>query len=159
MFKNLRDTIKDLNADMKNVANCEKAKKLRKKLLGIGLTLAIVGMLGLITCFAMIFVTAINMQFNSVVFIPMIFFFPSGVLFALGTYISSLGFQIMVTGYTTNLIDETVGNVCPNCKESLNQNDLFCKKCGTKVRKECSSCGNINDFKSKFCSKCGNKLD
>lgn len=159
MFKNLRGTIKDLNADVKNVANCEKAKKLRKKLLGIGLTMAIVGLLGLITCFAMIFVTAANMEFSSVVFIPMIFFFPSGVLFAIGTYISSLGFQIMAAGYTTNLIDETVGNICPNCKESLNQTDLFCKKCGAKVRKVCSSCGNINDCKSKFCSKCGKELD
>ena len=32
MFNNLQETIKALNADVKNVANCEKAKRLRKKL-------------------------------------------------------------------------------------------------------------------------------
>ena len=30
MFKNLQESIKALNADVKTVANCEKAKKLRK---------------------------------------------------------------------------------------------------------------------------------
>ena len=53
MFKSLKETIKALNADVKNVANCEKAKKLRKKLLVIGLSLAIIGLVGLLGSFAL----------------------------------------------------------------------------------------------------------
>ena len=46
MFNNLRETIKALNADVNNVANSEKAKKLRSKLLKIGIPLAVCGFLG-----------------------------------------------------------------------------------------------------------------
>lgn len=53
MFRNLEDTIKQLNADVNNVANCEKAKRLRKKLLSIGLPMTIGGFLGVFVCFAM----------------------------------------------------------------------------------------------------------
>ena len=51
MYNNLRGTINDLNSDVKNVANCEKAHKLRKKLFSIGLPMAIIGFAGVLTCF------------------------------------------------------------------------------------------------------------
>ena len=163
MFKNLEDTIKSLNADVKNVANCEKAKKLRKKLLAIGLPLAIIGFVGAFICFVL-FVTA---GFNDVepsgfavsTIVPFILIIPCTLVGALGTVIASLGFKIIVTGYTTNLINETVGNNCPNCGESINQEMHFCSKCGTKLRKECSNCKHINNYKSEYCEKCGTKLD
>jgi predicted RNA-binding Zn-ribbon protein involved in translation (DUF1610 family) len=49
---------------------------------------------------------------------------------------------------------------CPNCGESINTNDIFCRKCGAKIERElsCPNCGesiNTNDI---FCGKCGEKI-
>ena len=163
MFKNLKETIKTLNADVNNVANCEKAKKLRKKLLSIGLPMAICGFLGVFICFAL-FATAVfgafgPNGFSASILIPFLLIIPCAVVGVIGALIASLGFNIVVTGYTTNLINETIGNNCPNCGKTLNSEEVFCSKCGVKVIKECSKCQHINDYKSEFCSKCGTKLD
>ena len=162
MFKNLQETIKALNADVKNVANCEKAKKLRKKLLTIGLPLAIGGFLGMFICFALFATAGMNAfgpnGFTARIMVPFLLFVPCGVVGALGSMIASLGFKIVVTGYTTNLINETVGNNCPNCGETINSEMIFCSKCGSKVKNECSNCKHINSHKSDYCEKCGTKL-
>ena len=163
MFKGLQDTIKALNADVSNVANCEKAKKLRRTLLSIGIPMAAVGFIGLFTCF-ILFATA-GMDafgpngFTARIMVPFILFIPCGLIGGIGASIASLGFKIVVTGYTTNLINETVGNVCPNCKANINPDMPFCKKCGHKLVKTCHSCNHENDHKSDFCEKCGTKLD
>ena len=162
MFKNLQETIKALNADVKNVANCEKAKKLRKKLLTIGLPLAIGGFLGMFICFALYATAGMNAfgpnGFTARIMVPFLLFMPCGVVGAIGSMIASLGFKIVVTGYTTNLINETVGNNCPNCGETINSEMIFCSKCGSKVKNECSNCKHINSHKSDYCEKCGTKL-
>ena len=163
MFKGLRETIKALNADVNNVANCEKAKKLRKKLLTIGLPLAIGGFLGAFICFALFATAGMDAVgpngFTARIMVPFLLFMPCFVVGGIGSLITSLGFEIVITGYTTNLINETVGNNCPNCGETINSEMIFCSKCGTKVRKECSVCKHVNDHKSEYCEKCGNKLD
>ena len=163
MFKNLQETIKALNADVNNVANCEKAKKLRTKLLAIGLPMAIGGFLGAFICFAL-FATAgfddfDSNGFSARIMVPFLLFLPCGVIGGIGSMIASLGFQIVITGYTTDLINETVGNNCPNCSETISLETYFCPKCGTKVKKECSECKHINNYKSDYCEKCGTKLD
>lgn len=163
MFKNLQETIKALNADAKNVANCEKAKNLRKKLLTIGLTMAIVGFLGVFACFVMFTLAGANSMgtegFSTKILVPFLLFIPCGIIAAIGAKLASLGFKIVVAGYTTSLIDETVGNSCPKCGEAITPEMQFCSKCGTKVRKECSKCKHINNHKSEYCEKCGTKLD
>ncbi len=164
MFRNLRDTIKELNADVKNVANCERAKKLRRRLLAIGLSLAICGYAGALVCF-ILFGTAgfdafgKNGGFTSRIMIPFFLMIPCAVIGGIGSMLASLGFKIVVTGYTSNLIDETVGNNCPNCGETITAETQFCPKCGTKVRKECSKCHHINNYKNEYCENCGNRLD
>ena len=162
MFKNLQETIKALNADVKNVANCEKAKKLRKKLLTIGLPLAIGGFLGVFICFALFATAGMNAfgpnGFTARLMVPFLLFMPCGVVGAIGSMIASLGFKIVITGYTTNLINEAVGNNCPNCGETINSEMIFCSKCGSKVKNECSNCKHINSHKSDYCEKCGTKL-
>lgn len=163
MFKNLQDTVKALNADVNNVANSEKAKKLRKKLLLIGLPMAIGGFLGLFTCFALFALACFGAMgtenFLVKMMVPFLLFMPCGFVGMIGTSIASLGFKIVVTGYTTDLINETVGNNCPNCGQTIDPEMLFCGKCGARARKECPSCKHINSFKNDYCEKCGTKLD
>ena len=162
MFKGLQDTIKALNADVSNVANCEKAKKLRKTLLCIGIPMAAVGFIGLFTCFAL-FATA-GMKafgpngFTARVMVPFILFIPFGLLGGIGASITSLGLKIVITGYATNLIDEVVGNNCPKCGNAINPDMPFCKKCGHKLVKTCPNCNHENDHESDFCEKCGTKV-
>lgn len=162
MFHNLQETIKALNADVNNVANCEKAKRLRKRLLSVGLPMAIIGFVGVIVCF-ILFATAGadafgDNGFTPRVLVPFILFVPCGAICAIGVVIASFGFRIVVTGYAANLINETVGNNCPNCGETVNQKMFFCPKCGAKLKKVCSVCGHENNLKNDYCEKCGNKL-
>lgn len=163
MFKNLQESIKALNADVKTVANCEKAKKLRKKLLTIGLILSICGYLGVFICF-ILFVTAGSGAFSSSGFtprilIPFILFVPCGFIGGLGSMITTLGLKIVITGYTSDLIDETVGNNCPTCGSTIDLDAYYCTKCGTKIKIECPNCKKINSYKNNYCESCGTKLN
>lgn len=164
MFKNLSETVKALNADVKTVANCEKAKKLRRKLLGIGLPMAICGFVGAIACFAAFAITAVN-RMNSMSFsiptgivIPFILFIPCALVGGIGLNIASIGFKIVITGYTTNLVNETVGNNCPKCGETIELESSFCPKCGERLKKQCEACNHVNGYKNDYCENCGKKL-
>jgi len=164
MFRNLRNTVKELNADVKNVANCKKAKRLRRILLAIGLPLAICGYAGVIICFILFGTAGFNAVeshsgFSSKVLIPFFAAIPCAFAGTIGSWVASIGFSIVVTGYTSKLIDETVGNNCPNCGETITPDTQYCPKCGTHVRKECSRCHHINSHKNDYCEKCGNRLD
>lgn len=163
MFQKLIETVHALNADVNNVANSEKAKKLRKKLLSIGLPMAIGGFLGVFVCFVL-FATAgmsgfSKNGFSARLIVPFVLFLPCGVIGGIGLSIASLGFQIVVTGYTSNLIDENVGERCPGCGERITSNQAFCPSCGAKLKKKCPNCGHINGGKADYCEECGTKLD
>ena len=163
MFKGLRDEIITLNADVKNVANCEKAKKLKKKLLLIGLPLAIIGFGGLFTCIVL-FATAGSSAFGengftARVIVPFVLIIPFAIVISIGLSLSSLAFKIIITGYTTDLADSVVGNKCSNCGDEITDGEMFCGKCGQPVRKQCPKCQHINDVKNKFCERCGEKLN
>ena len=163
MFANLRQSILQLNADVKNVANCEKAKKLRKKLLSIGLPLAIGGFGGVLICFILFTVLSIqsveNMSgFNVGVLIPFFLIIPCALAGAIGGMLLSLAMQITVTAYVSETVDETLKITCPNCKEPADASAKFCGKCGTAFVKVCPSCQAQNDNTNEFCSQCGQKL-
>lgn len=162
MFKDLENTIKSLNADVKNVANSEKAKKLRKKLLSIGLPLAIIGYLGVFICFVLCatagFSSFSDNGFSARILVPFFLAIPCAVLGSIGSTLSALGFKIVITGYTTNLINETVGNNCPNCGDKITEGEDYCSKCGYALQKQCTKCGHLNSIKNQYCEKCGTQL-
>ena len=162
LFSGLSEEIKALNSDVNNVANSERAKKLRRKLLSIGLPIAIIGYLGVFVCFVLFATAGFNAfgenGFTARVLVPFILFIPCGVVGVIGSSIASLGFKIVVTGYTTQLIDEAVGNNCPKCGDKVDKDEMFCSKCGFQLRKECKGCKTINSHKDKFCKKCGKEL-
>ncbi len=164
MFNNLRNEIVSLNKDVSNIANSERAKKLRKKLLSIGLPIAIIGGIGLFTCFVL-FATAGADGFSSTGFgfsarliVPFVLIIPFALITGIGSSISSLGFKILISGYAANLADEVVGNNCPNCKNKIEKDEEFCGNCGTKLLIKCKKCNHLNDSKDNFCKKCGTKL-
>lgn len=161
MFNGLRNEIAELNNDVNNVANSTKAKKLRKKLLGIGLTLAILGFGGVITCFALFVINGVtNTSFEPGpgIIVPFILFVPCGFVGGIGMMIAHLGFSIAIAGYASNIYSETVILKCPECGDPISTGELFCTKCGHKLRNQCSKCGHINEPNDKFCAKCGNEL-
>ena len=50
---------------------------------------------------------------------------------------------------------------CSNCGKELNDDDLFCSKCGTKqiLERKCINCGIKLDEDAVFCPKCGTKQE
>ena len=66
-----------------------------------------------------------------------------------------------------NNVGESVNLYCPNCKNPIGQNDIFCKTCGynlksteqvSQMRITCPNCGEENEPDSSFCVKCGSQL-
>ncbi|WP_022762743.1 zinc ribbon domain-containing protein [Butyrivibrio sp. AD3002] len=47
---------------------------------------------------------------------------------------------------------------CPTCGADVKGGDMFCLKCGTKLKKTCPTCGAEMDGDSRFCSKCGTEV-
>lgn len=52
---------------------------------------------------------------------------------------------------------ENVTN-CVYCGEELNDDDLFCGKCGKPTRNVCPECDNVNNPQDVYCRNCGHKL-
>ena len=162
IFSGLGAEIKALNSNVKDVANSERAKQLRKKLLLIGISMAIIGFTGVLICMVM-FMTA---GFSGIdangptarIIVPFVLFMPCGIVGCIGLVIASYGFRIVVAGYTTKIIDETVGNNCPQCGDMITKDEIFCSKCGYQLRKECKNCQTINSHADKFCKQCGKEL-
>ena len=90
--------------------------------------------------------------------LPSVLFILSMFICGIGYTIAHFGFQIVVIGVTSKVINDTVGNNCPKCGDIITEDEVFCSKCGTQLRLKCSKCGRINSAKNDFCENCGNKL-
>ena len=159
MFNNLRNTIKELNSDVNNVANSEKATKLRKKLIKIGLCIAIPGFVSVLAGFIMFMIGNMTAGFGCAVsIIGFVLFLLGGPTGGIGMLIASYGFNILVAGKTSQLINETVGNNCPKCGDTITAEELFCSKCGTKLKIQCPKCNHVNQHSNDYCVICGEQL-
>ena len=156
--------LRNFNSNLNDVSNSEKAKNLRKKAITIGSILTGIGILGVITCFTLFGVLGFTsvgggQMFNPGMIVSMVLIIPFGFVLSAGTVILRLGLGVAVTGYTSNLIDETVGSRCPKCGDIIEVNEIFCSHCGTKLKKECPKCGTVNNAKNNYCEKCGSELE
>ena len=163
MFSRLTETIKNINANANDVANSERAKRLKKRLYAIGLPMAICGFVGALVCFIMVPLAGCGEDpFDVPVWkfvLPGVLMVPCAMVGGFGMMILSVSAKIAITGYTTNLIQETIGYNCPVCGETLQAEMNFCPKCGNAVKKICPSCQSENTYSSEYCSACGTKLE
>lgn len=159
---NLTDYIKLLNANVADLAYQEKAKKLKRNLLVWGGIAVGVGGIGILICF-ILFATAgfdsfTSTGFSARVLIPFCLFPVFGIISGIGGVLLKFGLAILIGGATSRFVDKATNNRCPVCGDTIQDDEIFCSKCGTPVRKKCPVCGEIQDPKAQFCKKCGTKL-
>lgn len=152
------DTIKKLNADASNLANQEKAKKLRKRLLTAGIILAVLGFGGAVACFALFAAFSMSFQTNYIL-IPLLLMIPCFIAGGIGVFCIYAGFAIILTGVSTKFIAKSLSSHCPYCNKFIEEDALFCNGCGKSFRRKCPSCQTINEPDSLYCKTCGTRLN
>lgn len=81
-----------------------------------------------------------------------------GLVLTLGIVLIQAGLAIVIAGEGAKFLD--TAPKCPKCGRSIEENEIYCSKCGTDIRNKvkCSSCGTQNEVNDAFCRNCGNKL-
>ncbi len=149
MFNGIKNTIRDLNSNVNNATNCERAKKLRRSLLFTGITMALIGFVGVIVCFILFATAGLNAfsstGFSARILVPFFLIIPFGIIGGIGTMIAKIGFTIVVAGYVSKATDTIIENSEENSKAKSD-------------KVVCSYCGHKNDKDDNYCESCGGRL-
>ena len=162
MFPNLKSTILKLNADVSDLANQQKAKQLRSKLIKSGGICLGIGLAGVLACFVAFAIIAFNSVrqangFPILIFVPFVVIFLFAILAGVGSILLRLGLSILIVGATTKFVDKSINNRC-ECGYAFKKNEKFCPKCGRPAKKICPKCKTENDLTNEYCQNCGEKL-
>ncbi len=71
----------------------------------------------------------------------------------------------LITKYQQGILKIEQEGFCPNCKAPVDEDDVFCRKCGYNLRDDveeetqnCPNCGEKLPLDAVFCIKCGTRL-
>lgn len=151
MFLRLREKIIKLNNNTSDIERVDKAKRLKKKLLLIGLPLAIIGIGGAIACFVLMTLRFANT--TSLKLTPMMIvylYIPCFIIGSIGISITKLAFKVNTS--------ESTKPLCPHCGTTIERQETLCSNCGTRLKSKCPNCGAINSGDNIFCSNCNERL-
>lgn len=159
--------IKDVSSNANTTLNSKKANKLKRNLIVFGAIVLVVG-ITLVVVEVIIFsqpmlsfdISSFDMPDLAPCIGGIILAFLGALLCTGAGYTLKAGIAVVVTGVGTKILDTNKEYKCPNCGDSIDVDEIFCNKCGYKLReiKLCSECNTQNDFKDEFCRKCGKKL-
>lgn len=177
--------LKSLVAKANQATNSEEAKKIKKKLLKIGIILSVIGLLLVIGATIVMFVgfgssanvDMQNPQINmSGILVPAAFgsvmFIIGGILLVIGVIAINLSLSIVIAGVTSSWLDvkneeeKSVNqsnpnyDVCPHCKAQIAKNSKFCSNCGKSTVQTiiCPHCNAKNPIENKYCLNCGQRF-
>lgn len=177
--------LKSLVAKANQATNSEEAKRIKKKLLTIGITLTVVGLIVLIAGIIVSFVGfGINADksmsssqpmisgFMSSALIGMVLFIIGAIATGIGTVAIRLALSIVIAGVTSSWLDvkneeeKSINqnnpnyDVCPHCKAHIAKNAKFCSNCGKSTVQTitCPHCNAKNPIENKYCINCGQRF-
>ena len=161
IFSKLIERANERMDKVNGAANGETAKRIRKKLLtwgGVGTGVGIAMILAGIIAFSVGgFQSVETMTVPVTTIIGPIIFILGGFLMTFGVAAIRAGLAIVITGVATKTLD--VNKYCPHCGDVIDEDELFCNKCGANLREnKICECGTQNEVDDEYCRKCGKKL-
>ncbi len=150
--------LKEIVSKANKNLNSEEAKRIRKKLLTIGIILVSIGAIGLIISFAL-FVSNMNSREFNVPILPFILFMPCAISLGIGTTLIHAALSIVIAGVGSKIVD--TNKYCSKCGDIIEPNEQYCSHCGQPLfaKKICPKCQAQNDVDDNFCRSCGERLN
>lgn len=157
----LLNYIRQLNANVADLAEQEKAKRLKSLLIKIGGVLTAIGIIGIMVNFVL-FATAGSSAFGengftARILVPFFLFALSGFLLVIGSMLLKAGLSILIAGEAAKFTDKSLNDRC-ECGSPIDDDEIFCSSCGKRVRSKCAECGCMQEPNAQFCKNCGAKL-
>lgn len=136
--------IMQIAKDANGIVNNQKVNRIKKSLVIVGASLLFLGIIMLII---------------GILAAPALFFIAVILGLFPGAVCLQLGVLLYIAGVGTRVLDKSIK--CPTCGNIIEDNEIFCSKCGTSLRaqKVCSECKTTNEPNDDFCRNCGHNLN